>query len=230
MFDQEINQSMTTITRLQKEKQEALMKEAQALQSRMTWSTASTVAQYLTGASFLVLGWSIWGVSALAAGLLMASAGVGLVNRVAHDTPFMDKMVSWFAKTDEAQKSLTAKIDMLMISLQIGLGAAGGIVAWQAGAFAAAQASRAEAVVEKTAAIVGTGSQIMTTGSNVGMQYYNKQMADMQGRMREIQGQIALDQQAIYHDSGAMARIVETVQGETNAIRQALRDLQISID
>lgn len=227
LFDAELKVSMDNVMRMQKEKQEALHKQAEAAQSRATWSAAVAIAQYIAGTSFATLGWAVGG---LAGGLMIGSAGFGLANRLAHDTPLMDTFVSWMKKTDEAQKQLTAKIDMFMLSLQAGLGVAGGVMAWHAGAFAAAQAAGGAAAITKTSAIVSTASGIMGAGSKAGVQYYTKQMADMQARMQEIQGQITTDQQTIYQDSTAMARILEDIQGETEAIRRALHDLQISMD
>lgn len=227
LFDAELKVSMDDVMQMQKEKQAALHKQAEAAQSRATWSAAVTVAQYVTGTSLAMLGWTVGG---LAGSLMIGAAGIGLANRLAHDTPLMDQFVSWMEKTDEAQKTLSTKIDLFMLSLQTGLGIAGGVMAWQAGAFAAAQAAGGAAAITKSSAIVSTAGSIMGAGSKVGVQYYSKQMADMQARMQEIQGHITTDQQTIYQDSAAMARILEDIQGQTEAIRRALHDLQIPID
>jgi hypothetical protein len=230
LFNAEIDQNIADIERLNIEKQEALEKEAEAVKSRSTWSTLSTIAQYIGGTASIILGYATWGMSHLAGALLMASGGLALFNRLGQDTPLFSTIAAWCTKSNEMQKKITANIEMGAFYLQMGFGLAGGIMAWQAGALAAAQAAGVEAGVTKAVSIVTTASGIVSGGAKVGEAIYNKKAADLNAQIRLANGQITTDQQTMYQQSSQLNRLIESAQAQTEELRKAIQALQIQID
>ncbi|HSX10921.1 MAG TPA: hypothetical protein VLF94_04310 [Chlamydiales bacterium] len=231
LFHTEIQQNLDEIKRLEDEKRTELKKQAEAVKSQTTWSTLAHMAQYISGVGAIMLGVSALPISVAAAVVAFLFGGLTILDRLAHDTPLMDKIVSGFAKTDETQKRLAAKIDMFLAALELGLGIAGGFWAWHAGVFAAAQAAATtEAVLTKASTIITIGAKIATKGAEVGMKFYEKQIADITARLKEVNGEIVTNQQEMYQSGSQVSRMLESAKGEADAIKSAIQDFQVTFD
>lgn len=226
IFDAEVAKNFTDIDKLAAEKQEALENEAKAAKARTTWNALSIVSQYVAGIGMIVMGSACGGWPAA---LLIGAGVVGIGNRVIHDTNFLQAAVAWYTKSEELQKKITHNIEMGAFFLQMGLGLAGGIWAWQAGTLAAAQINGLT-IKTKMESIITGAAGVMSAGSRVGIAYYDKQIAYLLARRRDIDTQTALDHQTMYHDSTQMSKMVESAQSQTDEIRKAIQALQISQD
>lgn len=229
-FRQDITESLDKMDRLNAEKQEALEKEAKAMKARDTWTVLGHVSQYVAGASAIIFGAATLAIAPAAGWLLIASGGLGLANRVLHDTPLLETIVAWKTESEELQKKYTHQIEMGLFYLQMGLGLAGGIWAWQAGAFAAAQATTTQAALQKATSIVATASGVMSVGSQVGVAVQNKKRADMEALIHRLSGQITTEQQTIYQNISEINRAIEGGQSQVEELRQLIQTLQISFD
>lgn len=226
IFDSEIKQSLAEIDRLSEEKLQALQTCAKETQNRATWSALSNVAQYVGSASMIALAASAGGVSAFCLGL----AGViGLSRRVAEDTNLLNTAVAWWTKSEESQQRIKSHIEMGTFYVQMGLGLAGGFLAWHSGSLAAAEITN-ETIKSNSKFIIGTASGIAGAGARIGQEYHTKQIRDIQARMKEIEGQMTSDHNKVTQDSTQMSKMIEAAQAESDELRKAIQALQISID
>ncbi len=229
-FRNDITEALDKMERLTAEKQEALEKEAKAMKARDTWTVLGHVAQYVAGASAIIFGATTFTIAPAAGLLLIASGGLGLINRVLHDTPLLEAIVAWKTESEELQKKYTHQIEMGLFYLQMGLGLAGGIWAWQAGAFVAAQAANTQTALQNASSIVTTASAVMSVGSQVGVAIQNKKRADMEALIHRLSGQITTEQQTVYQNISEINRAIEGGQSQVEELRQLIQTLQISFD
>ena len=225
-FDADVTKNMADINRLSAEKEEALEREAEAAKARATWSTLSNVAQYITGAGAITLGFAIGGLPGLCMGL---AGGIGITNRVVHDTQLLKAGVEWYTKSNELQRKITNHIEMGAFFLQMGLGLAGGVIAWHTGALAGAQVS-GDIIKDKLASILTGAGGVISAGSQVGSGYYQKKLAYLQAEMRDIDTRTTLDHQAMYHDSAQMTKMIELTQTQAEEMKKSIHALEVSQD
>lgn len=226
IFDVEVSKAMADIDKLSTEKQEALEKEVEAVKARETWSTLSNIAQYIMSIGTITLGFALGGIPGLCLGL---AGGVGITNRVAHDTNLLQAGVEWYTKSNELQRKITQTIEMGAFFLQMGLGLAGGILAWQSGALSAAQVNGAVVQKKVESVLAGAGGVVSAT-SRVGMSYYDKKMAYLQAHMRDLDTQTVLDHQTLYHDSVQMSKMIELTQSEGDVMKRSIQAQEVSQD
>ncbi len=223
LFNVQVTQSLGEIDKLTTERQEAIRKEAEAAKSRDTWSTLSTVAQYVAGAGAVAFGVAIGGLP----GFCIAGAGfAGTVNRLAQDTQF----IAWYTKSEELQQIIKQKIEMSAFCLEMGLGLAGGLWAWQAGAFAAARGASAVEMVRKASSIISGASVVAGAGSKIGQQFYNKRSSDLTARMKELESEITTAGQNLTQETTRMRKELEAGDSEVEQIRKAIQNLEVSQD
>lgn len=224
----DIQKCLAENERLSAEKDEVLKEEAQkAAHSQSTWNTLSVIAQYITNMSLLVAGTSLGGVPAF---LLVGSGVVGLGNRVAHDTNFLQAAVAWWTQSAELQKKYTQKIEMAAFFLQMGMGLAGGVWAVQAGALAAARTATALDVTRKASTIITSASTVAGAGTKVGADFYKKRVTDIEAAQNEITGQITTNSQTITQGSQQMSRGIESTSTQNEGLRRAVQALEVSVD
>lgn len=232
LFEREVKAEMAEIDRATAEKQEALHRAAKENETRNTWGVLATVAQYITSASSVVLGIACVasGVGTAPGALLIASGGLGLVNRAMHDTGGWETVVSWFTKSEELQTKIAQKIEMGAFFLSLGLGLAGGIWAYNAGAFAAAANAGRQTFMGKVGQAVGLGSAFMGAGSRLGGAVVEKRIAHLQARIRELETQMTAGHQNVYQTSADAEKMIDTVQMIGDEIAKAINATQISFD
>lgn len=224
IFDTEIHQSLAQIDKLNEEKLEAIRNQAKAAQSRATWSALSTVAQYISSVSMLAAAISTGGA---VAGFLGFAGAIGLAHRLAVDTNLLNTAVAWWTQSEEAQLRIKSHIEMGSFYIQMGMGLAGGFLAWRSGALAAAEITN-ESIRSNTQLVIGTATGIASAGANIGREYHTKQLKDIQARMKEIEGQLTSDQLKLTQDSTEMSKMIESAQAQSDELRKAIQALQIS--
>lgn len=214
-FDGEISELLSDIKKLETEKEEALRNQAEATKSQKTWTILATIAQYVSSAGIFALGVATVAASPLAGGLLIASGLVGLGNQILHDTSLLDTIVSWWTKSEELQQKVARNIEMGMFFLQMGLGIAGGILAWRAGTLT-------QTGMERVVAGIG----VATAAINLGMKYYEKTVADLQARLTEINGSITSNQQHMNTSNTEMTKMIETSESLAEEIKKGIKSLE----
>jgi len=217
-FKADVAISMANLKKLELEKQEELEKAAHATSSASTWSTLATVAQYIAGAGGIALGWAIGGLPGLCIGI---AGGAALTPQIIRDT----KIMNWFTQSAELQNTITQYIETTAIVVQLGLGLAGGVMAWKAGAFAA---TTALSTAKQTASAIETASGVLGGAATVGAQYHKKQLSDTYARMKEIDCGISTESQDITQKHGQVNRALDNSELEVQVIRDAIRKLAVS--
>ena len=187
IFKTQSNSDLKAIENLEKEKSEALRKNAEDAASRNNWSVIGNIAQYLTASSSIAIGASLsggWG------SLLIASGVVGLGNRVVRDTVGWQTVASWFTKSVENQKRLVQQIEMGFLAVELGTGLAGGLGACATGSFSAIAADitrlGAAKKISSTLQAAGIGFKLTSQFSKT---FFDQKVNDLQVRMRVLDAQ-----------------------------------------
>ncbi|MES2274029.1 MAG: hypothetical protein V4487_07545 [Chlamydiota bacterium] len=230
LFETQVNLDTAELEKLSLEKEEALKKAAQEAATRDTWGVFATVAQYIAHAATIIVGIACiaTGVGTAAGALLIASGGLGLLNRVMHDTHGWQAVVSWFTKSQELQIKIANQIEMGAFFLSLGLGLAGGIWAYKAGAFAAAAADVGkQGLIAKIGQVVTVGSTVMGAGSRFGGSVSERRLAHHHARIKEIETQMTTNHQTIYQNSSDVEKMLETNQSIGEEIRKGISASQV---
>lgn len=228
LFETHANQSFKKIQELDREKEEAFLKEIEANKGRDTWEAFSTVAQYIgcvaSMTAALSLGWTLPGF------LLGAAAVAGGVYRLAEDTHLLQPVLEWFTKSRELQMEIKQNIEQCAFILQCGLGLAGGLVAWQAGLIAAFEAANAVNYTTQAASMLSTTSTLMNVGGQVGRAYYNKHMADYMAAGRRADQQAADQRYNIGRETRTMQQVLEDGESEAAQIKKAIQQQEVDFE
>src|SRR3990167_7210609 len=197
-IDHEIEANFASIERLSAEQEEALKKEAEEAASRDTWGVLATVAQYIVSGSSVILGIaSISSGIGMAPGLLLVvSGGLGLTNRVMHDTQGWEAIAAWMTQSEELQYKIAQTMEMSLFVLSLGAGIAGGVWAYQTGAFASAVQADSQTVTAKIGQTLGLSGGALQVGSRVGETLAEKRISDLKARNRELSSQITIDRKS----------------------------------
>ncbi|MBX7065682.1 MAG: hypothetical protein K1X28_00485 [Parachlamydiales bacterium] len=226
-FEVESAKSLAEIQRLEQEKEEAFLKELDAVKSRDTWETFSTVAQYVSSVAAVTLAFSMGGVP----GILLGAAGVvGGGVRLLNDTNLMRPILEWFGKSRELQTEIKQNIESYAFYLQMGLGVAGGLAAWQAGYFAAMEAANLLDYTTKASSMVGSASTVMKAGGDIGKAYYGKQIGDYMKESRKAEYAVTAQRQGLSRNSKEIQEIMDNIDSELEGIRKAIQKQEIHQD
>jgi|GEM_PF-2023451 len=180
LFKTQSEQDLAEIERLEKEKNEALRKNAEETASRTPWSILGQVSQYLASGASIAVGASMGGLGSL----LVVSGVAGLGNRVIRDTIGWQSVAGWVSKSVENQKQLVQRIEMGFLFVELGTGLAGGLGACVTGSYSAlANVSRLNNA-RKMVGVIQTTSSFMNTTSKLGQDCVNKRLSDLQVHIR----------------------------------------------
>jgi hypothetical protein len=229
-FEADVKKTMAEIDDLSIKKDEAIQNEADLVKTRETWSALATIAEYITGIAAIILGTAIYAVAAVPGALIIAAGAIGTTNRVIHDTHVLKTFVEWYTKSVDLQKKITNFVETSAFFLQLGLGLAGGIGAWKAGAFAAANAASANDIVQKFSSIVAPASGVVSAGATVGTKIYEKRISDANATIKELDCDISTGNHSITKESGKINRDIEDTESEVEVIRRAIKNLEVSQD
>ena len=139
----------------------------------------------------------------------------------------MQPVLDWFTKSKELQASIRQNIDMGAMYLQMGLGLAGGMAAWHAGAFATMQATNTLDYLTKASSMISSASGVMQAGGQIGTAYYNKHLADVLAHTRELEFEITAQRQGLTHQTKEIGEILDANGSEEEQIKKAIQRQKI---
>lgn len=226
-FETETMKRLAEIKRLEGEKEEMFLKEIEAAKGRDTWESFSIVAQYVSSVAAVSLAFTTGGVSAI---LLGAAGVVGGGIRLLHDTNLMRPILQWYGKSNELQTEIKQNIDTYGFYLQMGLGVAGGLAAWQAGYFAAMEAANLLDYTTKASSMIGSASTVMKAGGDIGKAYYSKHIADYMADSRRFEYSISSQKQELTRSSKEIQEIMDANDSEVEGIRKAIQKQEVHQD
>ncbi len=223
-FETSAKKSQAKIDELSSKNAEIFRKEVEAAKNRDTWSTFAVVAQYISSVSAITLGASIGGVP----GFLIGAAGVvGGGVRLAHDTHLLEPIIEWVTESKELQASIQQNIDLYGFYLQMGLGLAGGVAAYQAGTFAAWQAMNATDYMTRAASVLSTASTVAQAGGQIGAKYYEKHLADLGADTRENDYGLTAERQALTKETRAIEGVLSDEEEKLKLTRSWIQKQEI---
>jgi len=221
IFRTQTNLDLASIERLEKERDEALRRQAEDAASRNNWTVLGNVAQYLAAGTSIAVGLSLgptgWGA------LLLASGVVGLGNRVVRDTVGWQTVASWFTKSVENQKRVAQRLEMGFLCVELGTGLFGGFGAAANGAFSAlaADATRLGAA-RKLSATIQTASVGLKVSSQLGRTIADKRMTDLMARMRVLDAYAERIRMEMTREVGDARSFIDTAQAVGLELRKAI--------
>lgn len=232
LFEKDAKADLAKIDQLTAEKAEAVKRASEELEARKTWDVLSNVAQYIASASAIVLGITCvaTGVGTAPGALLIASGGLGLLNRVMHDTHGWEAVVSWFTESKELQAKIAAKIEMGTFLLSLGLGLAGGIWASSAGAFSAIAEGGRKALMTKTGQAIAMGGAFLGAGTKLGSSVLERRIAHLHAQIREIETQMTTRNHTTYQKTTDTQNMLETNQSVTEEVSKGISATQFTFD
>lgn len=184
IFKSQSKEDLATIERLEKEREEALRRNAEEAAKRNNWNVLGTLSQYLGSGSAIAVGMSL---SSPLGALLVTSGVLGLGDRVIRDTIGWEKVAGWFTSSVENQKRLAQKIEMGFLYVELGTGLSGGLGAAYTGAFSAMAANMDRLAAAKKASVtIQTTGAWMKTTSQLGKSFQEKRMSDLQAKMKQL--------------------------------------------
>lgn len=183
VFDEEITLDLEEMQKLQKQHAKIIKEATKAEQSASTWSTLTGIATYLTSTSSLVIGaaTAASGGSLLIATALMASAGLGLTNKIVHDTIGWNTVASYFSSVKETQKKLEEHIQMTFTVTALVLGVYGSMNV---------MGQMAHLVNSHGTRILQTGLQTFTAGTNFKRTTYEARESRLKAKEIRVNHQV----------------------------------------
>lgn len=225
VFKAQAKIDLAEIEKLEKEKDDALRKNAEDAASRSNWSVLGNVAQYLAAGTSIAVGLSIgpagWG------SWLIASGAVGLGNRIVRDTVGWQSVSAWFTKSVETQKRLVQRIELGFLAIELGTGLAGGLGSAAAGSFSAiANAPR----LDNARKLVGTlhmTSSAMTSTSKLGRAFTEKRLSDLQAKMRLLDARAEQIRMEMHQQVTTARDMIDTAQSVGKEMHKAIASSEI---
>lgn len=153
LLDKEIRSDLDRIEELNRKKIELLRQRAHELESKAKWSAWQTVTQYVASATSIVTGFGCLatGAGTTAGMFLIASGGLGLVNRIGADVGAWEFITGYFTETRQAQIRLAERVEFGFSALSVGLAITGSIGAYHARAIELLSLSRDQILQAATA-------------------------------------------------------------------------------
>lgn len=228
LFEAHSHQSFQRIQELEREKEEAFLKEIEANKGKDTWESFSKIAQYVSCVASMTaavaIGWTLPGV------LLGAAAVAGGLYRVAEDTHLLEPVLEWYTHSRELQIELRQEIAQYAFILQCGLGLAGGLAAWQAGLIAAFEAANAANYTAQAATMLSHTSTAMSVAGRVGTAYYNKHMADYMAEGRRLDQAVSDRKYDIGRETRKIQEVLEDNESQEQAIKKAIEQQKVDFE
>lgn len=221
LFEGDMTYNMGALNLLATQSKTAREEEVEAYKSRSMWNVASSIVQYIASVGLIIAGQVIGGNAGMC---LTASGALGLTLRIVQDTHLLQIASAWFSESKAMQRKIASHIEMGAFFLQMGLGLAGGALAYQAGAAAAAT------LLEKASTAFNVAHGVANTTTQVGVKIYDKKIADLQAKLREISAHKLFNEQTMTQDTGFQVRMIQSAERETDDLKKAIQSSTISID
>jgi hypothetical protein len=232
MASETIHTQIDQLQAISKERADALQKHAAEVATQQTWGVWATVAQYITTTASVILGISLisTGVGATAGYFLVASGGLGLVNRVANDLGAWNYLASCFADSFEDQQKIARWIDLGIFITSLSLGVAGGVIAYKVGAFALAAAASGQEISGKVTQIVGLAGSILGMGARVGESLAARKSLNLQADIQLIDARSFNTRRDLDESSLDTKKTIETAASIAEEVRRAVLSSEIHLD
>lgn len=203
---------------------EAMKQFALEVESRNTWDSATNVFQYLLSGTALIIGMSLLNVpdARLAGQLLIASGAIQLANRVGNDLGLWVAIGKWASKSCETQKTIAQAIDIGLSILSLGLGAAGGIIAYRTGAFDLAAQANKDTIAEKLQQIFTIGGTVGSVATRLGSAVFDRKSNYTSASIRELEGRHFHTRQAFKRDANDTKQTAEMIAVLIKHLKSAL--------
>lgn len=221
IFEKQINMDLAEIERLDAEKTAKIRESAKNLAFQTTWSTLSSIAQYIMAGSAAVLGAAsiATGGGVVVGSLLIASGVVGVTGRVLHDTGAFDSMAAWLSKSQETREKIASRIEVGFFLLSLGLGLAGGALASQSHLLT--DVVKLESV-RKIATAVGLGSSFGKGFIDLRVGFLKRKTAILEASIQETSSKIQELYQAIHQENKETQNITRTTKDIADVIKEAI--------
>lgn len=209
LFETYTDNYTQAIDRLSKEQFARLEEEADSLKSKAKWEISAIIAQYASAAAALTMGFLMGGV---AGACLVASGAVGAGVRVAQDSGLTERILD---------KKQIAHLQMATLFMQLSLGAAGGILTWQANALAIHQTALES--LQKASSLFDVVGGVANTTSHVGMKVYEQKIAELQAKLKEIELHKNYSLQTRTQVTSEQTQLLSTLLQESDKLRQFIQ-------
>lgn len=228
LFETQTHRSFQRTQELEREKEEAFLKEIEANKGRDTWEGFTTVAQYISCVASMTaavaIGWTLSGV------LLGAAAVAGGLYRLAEDTHLLQPILEWYTKSRELQIELRQEIAQYAFIVQCGLGLAGGLAAWQAGLIAAFEAANVVNYTTNAATMLSHTSTAMSVAGRVGTAYYGKHMADYMAEGRRLDQQSSDQRYKMGRETKLIQEVLEDQESAATQAKKAIQQQEVNFE
>jgi hypothetical protein len=221
----QIRQGSVELDQLNLKKTQELRDEATEIAKDSTWSALSNTCKYFISTSTIVIGGIFVGTgsAATAGGFLIASGGLGLLNRTAKDTNAYQGLASYFTKSKEMQEKIASTITSSILFATIGLGFTGGIMSFFSSGIEAANSSMAAVEAARN---VEVAIGITSAGIGIGKANSDKNTAQIQKSLKHIEGRIFLMKQDLQRWGSDAKNTISMIQAVTAQTKQAIEAFQ----
>ncbi len=226
---EQIRSDMALLDKFSNERAAALEQHAREIAARETWGVWATIAQYITTAASVVLGIGLLSnpATATAGGFLIASGGLGLGNRVLNDLGVWNVIPTYFTESVETQQKVARWIDTGMYFLSVGLGLAGGIMAYQAGAFATASKDE---IAQKVGQIMGIAGTVMGAATRFGGALADRRALRLQADLKLIDAKNFSLRQEVNDQTADIKKAIEMNTRIGEDVRNVIISSEVSFD
>ena len=175
VFGEEVDTDLQKIEKLEKKHAELIKEAIKQQKVTSNWNILSDIASYLSSSASLFMGVATIasGGSFYIAGALIASAGLGLANRIVQDTVGWNTIAKYFSSVKETQEKLEQNIQLGFTATSIVLGIGGGV---------AQMGQMANLINEQGSRILQTGLQLFTGTSQLGKSINETRLTSMQAK------------------------------------------------
>ena len=225
--DRETKNSLNRLMELDKQKIEMLRQRAKDFESRDTWKVFQTVSQYIASSAAIVLGITLLGPAPVASAFLIASGGLGLLNRAVSDSGLWEWVASRFTASVELQRLVSERIDSCMVYLSTALALFGAINAYQAGALALLPDTGRDVVMNKALQILAIGNGALRFISRCGIARMEKKIQNLTQEIKNQETQMVCVRQEIQIRTPNLKRIIELSETIAENVKQAIESQHI---
>lgn len=223
--DRDIKISLDRVQELDRQKIEDLVKEAKDAQMKSNWSVFQTVAQYIASTSAIVLGLGLFSVAPVAGAFLIASGGLGLVNRAISDVGGWQWLASRFTQDNELQHQWAERIDSCLTYISTALAIFGAIGAYHAGALALISQTGRDAAMKKALDILATASAALQAVVRFGIAKQHLRIQNQKAKIKELITLSHLEREKIHPANDNLRRFIENSEAIGQVIKQAIAQI-----
>lgn len=231
LFERQTQTDLAEAERLSQEKERLLQEAAQETAHGETWGVLGTVSQYILSSTTIVIGAACiaTGAGTVPGALLIASGGLGLMDRVVKDAYGWENVAAWFTQSEELQIKIAERIETGIFLVSLGLGLAGAVGAYSSGALKAAELGR-HAIVKKVGTAIGIAGGAAAASAQLGGSIVQRRLAHMHAKKRELEAAETANHQTLSDSASDAEKMIELGQETGSELSKAISAIQISFD